>query len=179
MAKRIYIFVLIIFILGCSPQNENNLWDSYNLKDAQVSIFKNEKLIFKSPPELNVKQVIFGDFNNDGNEDFGLSLWKRGNYGNAKPFWVEENDDSYKMHLFLYTWDQNKIRPLWHSSNLPKINMSTKLIDYDKNGKNELLVFEKDYDQNNYSVSIWSWNGWGFELTKRLLLNHHFSITAT
>ncbi len=140
-----------------------------------------KKTLFKSDPSWDVKEILNGDFNNDGQMDFALSLWKEGSFGPSKPLWDKgELDDSYKMHLFVYTWKNGKISPLWHSSNLPKENILTRLKDLDKDGKNELIVIEKSYDPINpeYTVGIWSWNIWGFELKKRFhLLNPFKDLT--
>lgn len=124
---------------------------------------------FKSDPSWDVVQIIGGDFDNNGTTDFGLSLWKKGNYGRSKPFWVLENDDSYKMHLFLYTWRDGKIQALWHSSNLPKKNLDLKLEDVDGDNKNELIAKEKDYSSwfGDVTIGVWKWYGWGFELLSR------------
>lgn len=129
---------------------------------------------FVSDAGLKVVQIVGGDFDSDGVNDFGLSLWKRGNYGKAMPFWVKENDDSYKMHLFLYTWRNGKVQALWHSSNLPKKNLDLKWEDADGDGGNELITRERDYFELfnpstwfSTTTGIWKWNGWGFELESR------------
>ncbi|MBD3360828.1 hypothetical protein GF366_03435 [Candidatus Peregrinibacteria bacterium] len=154
-------------------------------------IYKNNELIFTSDPSWDVKEILAGDFNNDGQNDFALSLWKYGNYGNSLPFWEEKNDNSYKMHLFLYTWKREKIGPLWHSSNLPKQNLRTRLIDTNNDGQNELIVIETDYqnshdhksilsqnpdmeDASGLSIAQWTWNDWGFELQKRIQTHWNF-----
>ena len=144
--------------------NNDNIPEKGFIKNGTAYIYSNKELIFESDPSLSVKEIFTGDFNNDNQADFALSLWKTGNYGPAKPFWVEENDNSYKMHLFLYTYEREKIRALWHSSNLPKINLITKFQD------NYLLVLEKDYKSPTFSLAKWQWNGWGFELVKRISL---------
>jgi len=139
------------------------------LEHGVVSVYINEEKIFKTEQEWDVEDVIIGDFNNDGNPDLGLYLWKTGSFGTSKPFWIKENDDSYKQHLFLYDWDekQQKIAPLWHSSNLPYINAKTILEDIDRDGKNELIVLEKPYDclpgQYSKNVAVWRWDEWGFK----------------
>jgi hypothetical protein len=186
MAKRIHynlaiVILVIIAFIGFThfqkttePQsvnidlNNDSIDETIKLENGIAYVYKEDKIIFESEPDWDVKEILAGDFNNDGQNDFALSLWKDGNYGESKPFWIEENDNSYKMHLFIYTWKRDKIAALWHSSNLPKENIKTNLLDIESDGKNELVVFEKSYTDNKYSIASWQWNEWGFELKKRL-----------
>lgn len=182
MAKRIYTgilgaFALIVFFCSCSQETNKNINFDLNqdgnletifLEGGIASVEMNRKTVFSSDPAHKVIDILSGDFNNDRQTDFALVLWKKGNYGNSKPFWVSENDDSYKMHLFLYTWKNNKINPLWHSSNLPKENLVTRLVDLNKDNKNELLVIEKDYHDQKLSLAVWQWDIWGFTLKRRI-----------
>ncbi len=130
---------------------------------GKAEILKNGEVIFESPPELNVQEILAGDFDNDGMMEFGLSLWKTGNYGTAMPFWIKENDNSYKMHLFLYRLENGVIKPVWHSSNLPKENLRVRLIDFDEDGENELVVKERNYGEGGKGeFAVWKWDEWGF-----------------
>ena len=56
------------------------------LKNGVAYVVKGDEIIFQSDKEWDVQEIIAGDFNNDGQNDFGLSLWKVGNYGSSKPF---------------------------------------------------------------------------------------------
>lgn len=194
MARRFYIFLLISLIFfGYHSDLNAKALSFYNnqiefdldsdgqletatLEEGKVKITKGDEIIFESDKEWLVEEILVGDFDNNEQIDFAMSLWKQGNYGDSKPFWVEENDQSYKMHLFLYTWKRGNLRPLWHSSNLPKHNLKTWLLDLNQDGKNELLVLEKDYQSHHYSLGIWSWSGWGFQLERRLTLFPYFGV---
>lgn len=120
-----------------------------------------------------VTQILRGDLNNDSAPDLAISLWRTGNYGPAKPLWAPEQDNSYRMHLFLYTHKRGALRPMWFSSNLPKENLRLYLLDINKDGKNELLTFEKDYSDfspRRFSIALWHWDIWGFILINRIHL---------
>ncbi len=127
-----------------------------------VKVFQNENLIFQTDRALDVREIIVGDFTNNGKNELALYIWKKGNYGPSLPFWVDENDRSYKQHLFLYKWDGG-IKALWHSSNLPYINVKTELGDFDGDGKNEIRVVEKTYESDEEFAAVWQWDEWGFK----------------
>ncbi|MBU1445960.1 VCBS repeat-containing protein, partial [Patescibacteria group bacterium] len=141
------------------------------LEDGQLLISQNDEEIFKSDPAFDVTEFLIGDFDNDGFDDLVLYLWKNGNYGDSLPFWEKENDDSYKFHLFLYSFEDGKMKSKWNSSNLPYINTQTQLVDIDNDGKNEMIVLERPYKwgkgQTGQAVAIWEWNEWGFWLEWR------------
>ncbi|MBT3864451.1 hypothetical protein HOE67_03990 [Candidatus Peregrinibacteria bacterium] len=125
--------------------------------------------------DWDVVESLVGDFDGDGVDELGLSLWKHGNYGPSLPFWVEENDDTYRMHFFLYSLREVEgavvARAMWHSSDLPMANVRVRAMDVDGNGDVELVVLEKPYfSLSNFPIykSVWDWNGWGFELVERM-----------
>ncbi len=114
---------------------------------------------FKLDENWDIEDVIKGDFDNDGDPDVGIYLWKVGNYGDSLPFWEKSNDTSYKQHLFLFEEDGSAI---WQSSNLPYHNIKTILTDINNDGENELVVLEKPYDKAKTTVAVWKWDEWGF-----------------
>lgn len=145
--------------------NEDGEREKIVLKDGVVTVKSNSGEILKTDSGWKAEQILTGDFNNDGVKDLGIYLWKVGNYGPSRPFWVEENDDSYKQHLFLYTWRDDGLKALWHSSNLPYENIETILADVNNDGENELVVLEKPYNlDTDYGVTaaVWKWDEWGF-----------------
>jgi hypothetical protein len=113
---------------------------------------------------FKVDEILNGDFTNNGNEDIAIYLWKKGNYGYSLPFWIEENDNSYKQHLFVYEkLDRLNYRSVWNSSNLPYINQKTILADIDKDGLNEIAVIEQPYNAPYKTIAVWQWDNWGFK----------------
>lgn len=138
---------------------------------GRVKVYEGENLLLETDRAWDVREIIVGDFTNNGRNELALYLWKKGNYGPSLPFWVEENDNSYKQHLFLYEWDDG-MKALWHSSNLPYINVNTQLGDFDDDGKNEIKVLERPYEwgtwgESGESVAIWQWDEWGFKNISR------------
>lgn len=140
--------------------------ESYKLSDGELAIVENDKTIWRSEKNWRVDDLVLADANNDGEMELNISVWKPGNFGSSKPFWVEKNDESVKNHFFVYRMTDDKFQPLWHSSNLEFPNTRFSFFDIDDDKKNELIVSESKYKREkecakNY-LAVWRWNEWGF-----------------
>ncbi|MBA4337077.1 hypothetical protein C0416_04900 [bacterium] len=147
--------------------NEDGFDEKITLHYGVVRVYADSVLLLETDHSWDIREILVGDFTNNGENELALYLWKRGNYGPSLPFWIDKNDRSYKQHLFLYKWDDG-LKALWHSSNLPYINVKTKLGDFDEDGKNEIMVLERPYSWGNWgdsgeSVAVWQWDEWGFK----------------
>lgn len=96
-----------------------------------------------------------------------LSVWKEGNYGPARPFWVEYNDQRVRQHLFVYAMDRGVIRTVWQSSALPKPLCSMAL------SKTKASVTRLEAQEGTYAPLVpcrpdrrinLEWNGFGFSV---------------
>ncbi|MFH1789949.1 MAG: CapA family protein [bacterium] len=146
--------------------DSNSIPEVYILEGGQLTIKEKSKIIWQSSTDWWIDDFVLADSNNDGISDINLSLWKAGNFGESKPFWVKENDMSVKNHFFVLDFLNGKVKTIWGSSNLEFPNCNFKIVDIDNDGKNELVVIEGDYSSNyecigNY-VAVWRWNRWGF-----------------
>lgn len=141
--------------------------DYYLIKErASVDFSIKNKVVPKGiilNEDWKVEEVIIGDFTNNGIVDVGIYLWKKGSFGDALPFWLKENDDSYKQHLFVYEKTSKGYKSVWNSSNLPYINTKTFLADVNNDGENELIVLEQPYNKPYKTVAVWKWDEWGFK----------------
>lgn len=145
--------------------DNDGIMEKFMLKDGKIEIRKDNKLIWYSPEEWWVDYFFIGDADNDGINELCLLVWKVGSFGPNRPFWIEEEDTSFRNHLFLFKLIDGEIKPVWQSSNLDKPNFYATLVDYNDDGKNELLVIEGSYtDFKLRKRTIWQWNGWGFSL---------------
>ena len=125
--------------------NENGINEEYLLEENNLIIKESDKVFWQSPEEWRVDNLAFGDINNDGREEFLLSLWKKGSYGSSKPFWVTE-DDSYAQHLFIYQLESSGPKLFWGSSNLEAPLLDFSVQDLDENGDYELIASEASYE---------------------------------
>jgi len=155
-----------IFRLEQLDLNNNLILENYILENGRMVIMENSKIIWQSPNNWWIDDFVLADSNNDGIVDMNLSLWKSGNFGMSKPFWVKENDLSVKNHLFILDFVDGTMKQVWGSSNLETPNCEFDFADVDGDRKNDLIVVEGDYSQKlkcdgNY-VAVWKWNDWGF-----------------
>jgi len=161
--------ISLFFTLNTSFEldlNKDLVLERGEIKDGIFSIYSGDQKIFEENKDYKISEVLVGDILGDNKEEILVFLWKKGNYGNSKPFWINENDDSYKMHLFVYKLENAsplQISPIWQSSNLPFENVKNWLYDIDGDKKLELTTLQKTYNSNKLSFGIWDWNGWGFE----------------
>ncbi|HHE76617.1 MAG TPA: CapA family protein [Candidatus Parcubacteria bacterium] len=146
--------------------NNNSFPENYILSGGRLVIKERSKTIWCSPNNWWIDSFILADSNNDGIVDINLSLWKAGDFGSSRPFWINGNDMSVKNHFFIFDFIKNSVKVIWGSSNLSRPNCEFQFADVDGDGKSDLVVIEGDYSQEpkcegNY-VAVWKWNDWGF-----------------
>lgn len=130
---------------------ENDTSDNNSEKD------KNDTgAIWTSPQEVKVQKALSCDIDNDGTDELVLLCWKKGRYGEHKPFWVEKDETVWSQHLFVYEYQSEKISPKWMSSYLGQ-----DIADVTSNGKAapDLCLWFRSPDDE---MSSWKWDSWGF-----------------
>lgn len=139
--------------------------EKYELESGVLTISRNLQVVWMSDETWHVDSFYLADSNNDGVQDINLSVWKPGNFGDMRPFWVEENDMSVKNHFFIFNLADGRIKPVWQSSNLSAPNCRILVDDVDGDGNNELIVIEGDYGDSICTgkyLAVWKWDEWGF-----------------
>lgn len=129
-----------------------------------------------SPADWQVKEVVRGDLNRDGVEDFGLLVWRP-----FKPWPIDKflptagriatfhNEQGMSCHLILVGWDGEKYRELWAGSALADPISQLQVVDIDQDGYEELIGIEGEYDTTKSGkLTIWKWQGFGFTLMDRV-----------
>lgn len=146
--------------------NNNETQETYTLEHGVLSVIENDATVFKTTSTWWVDDFALADVDQDQEIDLMFSVWKEGDFGSSKPFWVKENDMSVKNHFFVYEFKNNEWKPKWQSSNLEKPNCEFAVADIDADTKNDLVVIEGNYDDwpvcKGEYIAIWKWNGWGF-----------------
>lgn len=154
--------------------------EEYLLRDGVLSVREGDltagedaEALWESSPDWHVDSFALGDADNDGKTELVISLWKKGSFGEIRPFWHTDADDSYKNHLFVYRLQENMYTPVWCSSDLDRPILSFALRDVNGDGLNELVVEEGQYRRmvgERYApdpkgpvrTTVWRWDEWGF-----------------
>ena len=88
------------------------------LKERNLTLKKDGKAVWKSPKEILVQDFLWCDINHDTKEELILLCWRIGRYGDAKPFWIEEDEKQWSQHIYIYQWAAEEVHPLWMASDI-------------------------------------------------------------
>lgn len=143
-------------------RNDANVINDMNVKSDMNdtnnrNVESNLSVIWTSPSGVKVQRVLSCDIDNDKTDELVLLCWKRGRYGEHKPFWIEKDEDTWSQHLFVYEYNSDQISPKWMSS-----YMGQDVADITSNGKeapHARLWFRAPDD----GMSSWIWDSWGFK----------------
>lgn len=149
--------------------------EEYSLIANTLSVSEGEKDIWKSLPDYRVDSFVLEDVDNNGTVNLVISLWKKGSFGEMRPFWHSGKDADYKNHLFVYKLQENTFQPVWCSSELDCPILSFTIRDINGDGRNELVVEEGQYKKVSGAMyapdpdgivrtTVWQWEEWGFVL---------------
>ena len=122
------------------------------LDRGRVTVTYDDSVIWNSPRELRVQQILFGDVDHDREEELLLLCWKIGRFGDSKPFWVERDEQKWSQHIYVYRCGQGKVKPRWMSSYIGQ-----DVTEMSVSGENRLLLTDPAG-----KISSWLWSSWGF-----------------
>lgn len=127
---------------------------SVNHKSAQITY--EDEVIFTSPNEVKVQSALCCDIDNDREDELILLCWKTGRFGTHRPFWVEKDERKWSQHIFIYEFEQEKVRPKWMSSYIGQ-----DVMELASNGKSAPFtrLWLTDPEGN---TSSFKWDVWGF-----------------
>ena len=124
------------------------------LQDQKITIVDpQEKTLYQTEEGIFVQEALVTELDQYPGPELILLVWKEGNYGEHRPFWVTENDDRLEQHIFIYSLDEAGPHPIWMSST---VSTSITGISLKENG---LLVSFTDS-----TSSLWDWVSWGLTL---------------
>lgn len=130
------------------------------LEHGQVTVIYDDNVIWISPKELRVQRILFGDADNDREEELILLCWKIGRFGESRPFWVERDERKWSQHLYIYKCKQGKVKSRWMSSYIGQNVTDMSLMaerGKKESGQNRLLLTDPAG-----KVNSWLWTSWGF-----------------
>lgn len=111
--------------------------------------------IWQSEAAWHVQDFLTCDIDRDGSTELLLLVWRRGNYGPSKPFWVKRNDTNWSQHIFIYNRQGDTFVPQWMSSQL-----RPKVARWAVQGTDTLFILTPDGTE-----TLWQWGQWGLVRT--------------
>jgi hypothetical protein len=91
------------------------------LEDGRLCVFGAEgAALWCSKDEWYVDSFKIGDVNRDPVPDIAFVVWKSYSFGADRPARAENDDPAVRCHLFVYSIKDDRVKPLWCSSNLPR-----------------------------------------------------------
>lgn len=130
---------------------EDGMPDKIILQNRSVSVLQDGDLVWHSENGVWVQDVLWEDIDHDWEKELMLLCWKRGRYGNSRPFWVTEDEQTWSQHIFLYDWKDGEIRPIWMASDL---GMEVEAWQFSE--RTRLLLSNR-----NGETTAWDWITWG------------------
>ena len=125
--------------------------DEILLRGRRATVCKGGAAVWQSERGVRVQDVLWCDIDHDGDKELMLLCWKRGRYGESRPFWVEEDEKSWSQHIYIYDWTEEGLRPIWMASD---IGMDAERWRFDE--RERLVITER-----NGRESAWDWLTWG------------------
>ncbi len=128
------------------------------LHNKKLSISGSDrKLLWSSEKGHLVQDFLLTDLDRDSEKELIVLLWKRGKYGEHRPFWVTEDEKSYSQHIFIYSISfDGTLRQKWCASDVGREIFRFKLME-----KNPSILLTEDVDGK---CCLWSWNDFGLKL---------------
>ena len=94
--------------------------DLVELKNKKVTVYKDGKVIFTSPFNCKVSNVILADINGNGVDELLLLNYNLKRFGNVRPFWVKFDPPLWHQHIYIYEYRRSDgiIKPIWMASDI-------------------------------------------------------------
>ena len=127
------------------------------LKNKRLELDKDNTVLWTSPKDILVQDFLWCDINHDNKAELVILCWRIGRYGNAKPYWVENDEHTWSQHIYIYELrDNEEIHPIWMASD---IGMDVK--DWSFDDIDRLVITETSGRRTS-----WDWVSWGLSLVK-------------
>ena len=129
------------------------------LKHSALKVVYDNDVIWKTPKDIRVQDAMSCDIDGNGTDELILLCWKIGRFGTSRPFWVEEDEETWSQHIFVYSCEGGTIKPKWMSSyiGVDVAGMAASDRSDASTGRQHLLLTDLDG-----KMSSWIWESWGF-----------------
>ena len=129
------------------------------------------KTVWRSDPGWRVTGYTVGDADANGTPDLVFTLWKRQQTYTRPPsggLQVDPQGGDVLPHIYVNTWKDGEMRPLWHGSPRPAPVLEVAVAAAGKGHKPLLAVLESsDHEVERVpgQLALWEWTGgFGYEL---------------
>ncbi len=134
-------------ITGGAPEEP----EAIVLEDRGLRVLSGGETAWETAPGIRVQSFLWCDIDRDGAKELLLLCWRRGYYGESRPFWVEENDEGWSQHIFIYAWDGETMVPRWMASDLGR-----EVVSWRFHPVQRLVLTDREG-----AVTAWDWRTWG------------------
>ena len=121
------------------------------LQDRTVIVRQDQIPLWQSDKEVQVQDILSCDIDHDAQQELLLLCWKRGRYGNSRPFWVTEDETNWSQHIYIYDYSIDGVIPIWMASN---IGMDA--VEWYFDSIQRLVITDTDGRK-----TAWDWVSWG------------------
>lgn len=135
--------------IACAPDGGEP--ECIVLEKKAVRVLTGGQTLWQSERELLVQDALFCDIDHDAQRELLLLCWRRGRYGESKPFWVTQEETGWSQHIYIYDCTADEIRPIWMASD---IGMDAAAWRFD--ARERLVITDASGHQ-----SAWDWLSWG------------------
>jgi hypothetical protein len=164
--------------------NDDGIPEEIWLADGRAELRQGQKTLWASPESWQVQSASLGDLNRDGLQELTLLVWRP-----WQPWPVDrvlpyggriagfQNAAGMSCHLILIGWRGQSLGERWAGSALADPLTTVAVADLDGDGQVELAALEGSYNDppgsRASSLTVWTWNGFGFTLVDRQPGNFH------
>lgn len=123
------------------------------LTDKEAVVYENDVPIWHSDKGVLVQDILRCDIDHDDAEELMLLCWKRGRYGDHRPFWVKRDERGWSQHIFIYDRTEDGIHPIWMASDIRGDAARWRFHETQR-----LVITSPQGEQ-----AAWDWLSWGLQ----------------
>ncbi|MBQ1840221.1 MAG: VCBS repeat-containing protein [Atopobiaceae bacterium] len=114
--------------------------------------------LYESDGAWRVSDALVADVTRDGRPELVMLLWRRGNYGNSRPFWERGMDLRMTQHVYVVGLEDGAMQPVWMGHELGE-GLKVSQMGATEDGLLELTTMDGQ-------TSVWEWDYFGFSLVE-------------